>query len=77
MRAEENFRYFILTGKRMDQSIAMEQIFALRFACDEEFPALAERAIDEQLSNDEIKRSIKKLAAWLLSRLAIEDFWFI
>jgi len=59
VRAEENFRYFILTGKRMDQSIAMEQIFALRFACDEEFPALAERAIHEQLSNDEIKRSIK------------------
>lgn len=59
VRAEENFRYFILTGKRMDQSIDMEQIFALRFASDEEFPALAERAIKDQLSNDEIKRAIK------------------
>jgi hypothetical protein len=60
IRAEENLRYFILTGKRLNPGITMQQIIALRFASDEEFPTLAERAITERMSNREIKKSIRK-----------------
>jgi hypothetical protein len=34
-------------------------IIALRFAPDEEFLALAGRAVDERLSREDIKKSIK------------------
>lgn len=59
IRAEENFRHYILTGKPLDPRLRMGQIIALRFASDAEFPALAQRAVAEDLSNDTIKRSIK------------------
>ena len=59
IRAEENLRYFILTGKRLDQNLKMPQIIALRFASDEEFVELVERAIQENLSSIEIKKAIK------------------
>src|SRR3977135_2388818 len=36
IRAEENFRHFILTGKPFDNRLRMRQIIALRFASDEE-----------------------------------------
>jgi hypothetical protein len=58
IRAEENLRYFALTGKLLDRTLAISQIIALRFAPDEEFIALAERALHEKLSNDEIKKAI-------------------
>jgi len=45
IRAEENFRYYILTGKPLDKKITMQQIIGLRFAFDEEFPDLVKRAI--------------------------------
>ena len=59
IRAEENFRHFILTGKPLDNRLRMSQIVALRFASDEEFSLLAKKAIDENLSSREIKKSIK------------------
>lgn len=59
IRAEENFRYFVLTGKRMDSRITMAQIIALRFAGDEEFPALADKAAADNLSPGSIKHQIK------------------
>jgi hypothetical protein len=59
IRAEENLRHFILTGKPLDKQLTMQQIIALRYAGDEEFVRLAKRAVDEALSNDEIKREIK------------------
>ena len=43
IRSEENLRYFILTGKPLSSAITMSQIIALRFASDEEFPALAQK----------------------------------
>ena len=58
IRAEENFRHFILTGKPLDPRLHMGQIIALRFASDEELPGLANRAVDENLSAKEIKRAI-------------------
>jgi hypothetical protein len=63
IRAEENFRHFILTGKPFDSSIRMGQIIALRFASDEELPALAKRATDEKLTQRQIKEAIKNWRA--------------
>jgi len=59
IRAEENLRHFILTGKPLDKQLTIQQIIALRFASDEEFVRLAKRAVDEALNNDEIKREIR------------------
>jgi hypothetical protein len=59
IRAEENLRHYILTGKALDKQLTLQQIIALRYAGDEEFVRLAKRAVDEALSNDEIKREIK------------------
>ena len=59
IRAEENLRHFIFTGKPLDKQLTMQQIIALRYAGDDEFVRLAKRAVDEALSNDEIKREIK------------------
>src|SRR6187402_3298965 len=59
IRAEENLRYFILTGKRLNQDISLYQIIALRFASDEEFVSLAAMTIEQNLKPDEIKRLIR------------------
>lgn len=63
IRAEENLRYLILTGKPIDGSITMSQIIALRFAPDEEFVILTDQAAKENLSPDEIKKAIKNWRA--------------
>jgi len=63
IRAEENLRYFILTRKPLDSRITMGQVIALRFAPDDEFVILADRAINENLSPDEIKKAIKNWRA--------------
>lgn len=59
IRAEENLRYFMLTGKRLNQNLSLYQIIALRFASDEEFVSLTEKAIEQNLKPDEIKRLVK------------------
>ena len=59
IRAEENFRHFILTGKPLPSELRMRQIIALRFASDQEFPLLVKRAISENLSSKQIKGEIK------------------
>jgi hypothetical protein len=59
IRAEETIRFYILTNKALDSKLTMRQIIALRFAPDDEFLVLADRAVRENLSADEIKRSIK------------------
>lgn len=63
IRAEENFRHFILTGKPLDKQLRMSQIIALRFASDEEFPELAKKAVAEKLSSKEIKLAINNWKA--------------
>ncbi len=63
IRSEENLRYFALTGKLLSKDLTLSQIIALRFASDEEFVALADRAIKEGLSNKQIKQSVKKWRA--------------
>ena len=59
IRAEENLRHFILTGKALDPRLTMRQIVGLRFASDAEFAALAQKAAAENLSGDQIKRAVK------------------
>jgi len=58
IRAEENFRHYILTGKPLPASLRMGQIVALRFASDEEFAALTARAAAEHLNSKQIKQAI-------------------
>ncbi len=60
IRAEENLRYFALTGKLFPENLHLSQIIALRFAQNEEFISLVNRAIAENLSNKEIKMAIKQ-----------------
>jgi len=59
IRAEENLRYFVLTGKLLPSNLRMGQIIALRFAPNEELIALVERATTEALSAKEIKQAIQ------------------
>ena len=63
IRVEENFRHFILTGKPLDGRLKMHQIIALRFADDDELPDLAKKAVDEGMTNKEIKLAVKKWKA--------------
>jgi len=62
IRLELRFRYFAITQQRfepLEQQLSFRQLVALRFAADEEFPALIERTLRENLSPEQIKKSIK------------------
>lgn len=63
IRAEENLRHFILTGKALDHRLRLGQIIALRFASDEEFPALAAKAAAENMKSKDIKQAIQNWRA--------------
>ncbi len=63
IRAEENLRHFVLTGRLLDPRLGVKQIVALRFACDEEFVELARRAAEEGTAPDAIKRAVRKWRA--------------
>ena len=63
IRAEEKLRHYVLTGKVFDPRLDTRQIIGLRFAPDDEFVALAQRAAEESLSSDEIKKAIKNWRA--------------
>lgn len=58
IRSEENLRHFAFTGKLLDKRLSIRQIIALRFASDEEFVALAKKAVDQNLSGKAIKQAI-------------------
>lgn len=61
IRAEENLRCYVLTGKLLDPRLSISQVIALRFAPDEEFIDLLNKAAEENLSPEQIKRAI---VAW-------------
>lgn len=58
---ELRYRYFTVTGERfepLEQQLTQAQLFALRFAPNDELPALTQKAITENLSAKAIKKSI-------------------
>ena len=59
IRAEENLRAYVLTGKPLDPRLSIQQVIALRFASDGELVDLARRAAEQGLSPDDIKRAVK------------------
>ena len=59
IRAEENLRSFVLTGKMLDPRLTVPQIAALRFASDAEVADLAKQAAEQGTAPDAIKKSIK------------------
>ena len=63
IRAEENLRHFVLTGKLLDARLTVRQIIGLRFAPDAEFLALAAKAAAQGTSEDEIKKAVKNWKA--------------
>jgi hypothetical protein len=61
VRLELRYRYFSLTGKRLEdfeKQLKEDQLFALRFAPDEELIELIDRTLLENLSGTEIKKAI-------------------
>jgi hypothetical protein len=63
IRAEENLRHFVMTGKLLDPRLTIKQVIALRFAGDDEYLVLVKKALDENLSADMIKKSVKQWRA--------------
>ncbi|MBK1897389.1 DUF6526 family protein [Chryseobacterium paridis] len=62
VRLEFRQRYFEIFNKRSDEvceKLKFDQIAALRFADDDEFKELLYKALNDQISGDQIKRSIK------------------
>lgn len=61
VRLEFRLRYFELFGKSSDDvesKLSFGQIAALRFAYDDEFKTLLEKALQQNISANEIKKSI-------------------
>jgi len=68
VRLELRYRYFTLTNKRLEileNQLSDSQLFALRFAPDEELENLVNSAISENLSANAIKKSIRN---WLADK---------
>lgn len=71
VRLEMRFRYYVLTQQRFElfeTELSFDQVAALRFASDEELPALVQRALKENLSPDDIKKSIVQ---WLPDHMRV------
>jgi hypothetical protein len=61
VRLEFRLRYLELYGessRKVEDQLSFSQIAALRFADDDEFTVLLDRAIKEKLSGDEIKKAV-------------------
>ncbi len=63
IRAEENLRHYVMTGKLLNPKLTVRQIIGLRFASDDEFVALAGRAVEENLSEAAIEKAVKNWRA--------------
>ena len=63
IRAEENLRHFALTGRLLDARLTHRQIIGLRFASDDEFVALAQKAVASGLSEKEVKKAVTQWKA--------------
>jgi L-cystine uptake protein TcyP (sodium:dicarboxylate symporter family) len=63
IRAEENLRHFVMTGKLLDTRLSVTQIVALRFASDGEFVALAQKTAQDGTKPADIKSKVKNWRA--------------
>jgi hypothetical protein len=63
IRAEENLRHFVMTGKLLDSRLTTGQVVALRFAPDVELAGLAQRAAQEGMAAAQIKQAVKNWRA--------------
>ena len=63
IRAEENLRHYVLTSSLIDPRVTTRQVIGLRFAPDDEFLELTQKAAEEGLSEKEIKQEIKNWKA--------------
>src|SRR6218665_307665 len=66
VRLEFRLRYFEIFGescRKAEEQLSFGQIAALRFAGDDEFKILLERALNEKLNGDQIKQAIKNWQA--------------
>ena len=63
IRAEENLRHFVLTGRLLDPKLTLRQIIGLRFAADAEFVALAQKAAASGMSPKDIKKAVTQWKA--------------
>jgi integral membrane sensor domain MASE1 len=63
IRAEENLRHYVLTGRLLDPRLTVPQIVGLRFASDDEFVALARKAAESGLSQKGIKKAVTRWRA--------------
>lgn len=71
VRLEMRFRYYVLTHERfepIEQQLTSGQLYALRFACDEELPDLVKRTLREKLTPKQIKQSIR---VWLPDHMRV------
>ncbi len=59
IRLEETLRLAQLTGGGAMPALTERQLIALRFACDAELPALAEKAAASNLTAKQIKQAIQ------------------
>ena len=63
IRLEMRMRYYRLTQKPfevLEKRLSLQQLIALRFASDDELIDLISKAIKEELTPNEIKKSIKE-----------------
>ena len=61
VRLELRYRYLATTGQRFEkfeEQLNDSQLFALRFAPEEELPTLIQRALHENLTGKDIKKAI-------------------
>ena len=66
IRLEETLRYQKVLPADVQSRVGqltLRQIIGLRFASDAELPALVRRALDEKLSEDQIKKEVKSWRA--------------
>lgn len=63
IRLEEDVRHYRMTGEPLNEALTIRQIIGARFASDEEFLELLARAVNEDLSEKQIKQAIKSWRA--------------
>lgn len=59
IRVEENLRHYIMNGKLLDPKLDIRQIIGIRFASDDEYLELEQKAVEENMRENDIKKAVK------------------